>query len=67
MSKALRYVVGALVTTGATIGGIVLYHRLRGSADACGCGPTCACGPCKEKHGPAHDEKGQPAEGEGHG
>lgn len=65
MSKAFRFVVGALVATGATIGGIALYHRLR-SADACGCGPSCGCGPCKEKHGPAQDAKGDTQEGGGH-
>lgn len=65
MSKAVRYVVGALVATGATIGGIALVHRLRGSASACGCGPSCACGPCKGKHGPTHDETSEaPARGE---
>lgn len=63
MSKVVRYVVSALVTTGATIGGIALYHRLRGSADGCGCGPSCACGPCKEKHGHSHDEKSETPQG----
>ena len=30
MSKTLRYIVGTVVTTGATIGGVALYKRLRG-------------------------------------
>lgn len=58
MSKTVLYIVGALVTTGATVGSIALYKHLRApSPSACGCGPTCGCGPCKEKHGQSHEEE----------
>lgn len=34
MDKTAQYVLGSLVATGATIGGVALYHRLRKSAPA---------------------------------
>ena len=54
MNKTVRYIVGTLATTAATVGAVVVYKRL---GDPSCCGPTCECGHCKEAHAQGQEGK----------
>lgn len=54
MNKTVRYIVGTLAATAATVGALVAYKRV---GDSSYCGPTCECGPCKEAHAKGQEGK----------
>lgn len=54
MNKTVRYIVGTIAATAATVGALALYKRF---GDNSCCGPTCACGPCKEAHAKGQEGK----------
>lgn len=54
MNKTVRYIVGTIAATAATVGALALYKRF---GDNSCCGPTCACDPCKGAHAKGQEGK----------